>query len=68
MKLDRALSGGMGHQEEIMADSIRKSVFKTERLVHLDLCSYDDLLPDANGIDVRDYDKAIVKIIPLILK
>lgn len=39
-----------------------------DRLIHLDLCSSDDLLTNAEGIDVREYDKAIVKNIPLILQ
>ena len=43
-----------------------KEKFK-RRLVHLDLCCYDDLLPDAAGVDVRDYDKVIEACIPLIL-
>ena len=55
-------------REMLVRDRTLKSVFKNEHLVHLDLCRYDDLLADASGIDVRDFDRAIVESIPLILQ
>ena len=44
-----------------------KTAFK-DKLVHLDICAFDDLLPDAGGADVRDYDRVIVQSIPLLVK
>ena len=55
-------------REMIVRDRSLKSVFKKDNLVHFDLCRYEDLLPDANGFDVRDFDRAIVMSIPLILQ
>ena len=43
-----------------------KAAFK-DKLVHLDLCAFDDLLPDAGGIDIRDYDRVIEQSLPLIV-
>ena len=47
-------------QEETLKD-----YYKKKYLAHVDLCRSEDLLPD-HGIDVRDYDRAIVKSIHLI--
>ena len=44
-----------------------KDTYK-RRLIHLDLCGFNDLLPDAKGVDVRDYDRMIVASIPLLFK
>lgn len=54
-------------RNEMVANRKLKGEYKT-RLIHLDLCRYDDLLPDANGVDVRDYDRVIVKCIPFFVK
>jgi hypothetical protein len=53
-------------REEMMKDIQLKSVYK-DKMVHLDLCKFDDLLPDATGIDVRSYDRAIEQCIPLFM-
>lgn len=55
-------------REKMVNDRTLKTVFKKENLVHLDLCRFDDLLPDEHGVDVRDYSRAIIKSIPLILQ
>ena len=54
-------------REEIISNRDLKKAYKA-RLIHLDLCRFDDLLPDANGTDVRDYDRAIVACTPLLIK
>jgi hypothetical protein len=36
--------------------------------VHLDLCAYDDLLEDMDGVDVKDFDKVIETCIPLMIQ
>lgn len=53
--------------QEAIKDRRLKNLLK-DKLVHLDLCAYDDLLVDVNGIDVRDYDKVIEECIPLLLQ
>lgn len=37
-----------------------KEKFKKEKYVHLDLCSSEDLLPNDDGIDVREFDRGTV--------
>ena len=54
-------------RNEMISNRTLKQSFK-EKLVHLDLCAFDELLPDANNVDVRDYDKVIVSCIPIILQ
>ena len=53
-------------QEDMIRDRSLKGDYK-DRKVHLDLCLFDELLPDARGIDVRDYDSAIESSIPLLI-
>lgn len=55
----------ISERQEMELDRSKKSTFK-KMLVHLDLCAFDDLLPDEYGADVREYDKAMVDSIPLI--
>ena len=52
-------------QEILEKDITRKREFR-DRFIHYDLRAYDDLRPDANGTDVRIYDKCISAAIPLI--
>ena len=52
-------------QEMLEKDITRKREFR-DRFIHYDLRAYDDLRPDANGTDVRIYDKCISAAIPLI--
>ena len=54
------------HQEAIK-DRGLKNMLK-DKLVHLDLCAYDDLLKDMNGVDVKDFDKVIEASIPLLMQ
>ena len=46
-------------RREVEADPSLKEVYKKE-FKHSDLCSYDDLLIDSQGNDVRMYDRVIV--------
>ena len=50
----------------ITADPERKKSFK-KRLVHVDICRYEELLPDAQGNDVREYDRILVDALPMIV-
>ena len=52
-------------QAEIEADISLKRKYR-ERFIHYDLRAYDDLRDDANGTDVRIYDRCISAAIPLI--
>ena len=54
-------------RNEMIANRKLKTAYK-ERLIHLDLCRFDDLLQDADGVDVRDYDRVIVTCTPLLIK
>ena len=54
-------------QEIESSEGKKKDDFK-KRLIHVDLCRYDDLLLDGDGRDVRIFDQALVKCIPLILQ
>ena len=54
-------------RQEAITDRRLKNVLK-DRLVHLDLCAYDDLLEDMNGVDVKDFDKVIEACIPLMIQ
>ena len=52
-------------QKEIENDISLKREYR-DRFIHYDLRAYNDLKPDANGTDVRIYDKCITAAIPLI--
>lgn len=52
-------------QEILEKDVTRKREFR-DRFIHYDLRAYDDLRPDANGTDVKIYDRCISAAIPLI--
>ena len=54
-------------RQEAIKDRRLKSMLK-DKLVHLDLCAYDDLLEDMNGVDVKDFDKVIEASIPLLVQ
>ncbi|MDD3194892.1 MAG: hypothetical protein PHU68_03730 [Paludibacter sp.] len=53
-------------REAIHADPSLKKAFRN-RFVHVDLCHYNDLLKDANGVDVREYDRILIRRIPMII-
>lgn len=55
-------------REAILADIKLKNVFKKERDAHFDLCAYDELGVDAQGNDVRMYDKVLTACIPLMVE
>jgi hypothetical protein len=44
---------------EITKDLSKKKVFKNDLFAHLDICDYDDLQDDENGVNARDYDRRI---------
>ena len=50
----------------IAAEPALKRDFRN-RLIHVDLCRYEDLLEDAQGHPAADYDRIIVESIPLII-
>ena len=54
-------------RQEAIKDRRLKNMLK-DKLVHLDLCAYDDLLEDVNGVDVKDFDKVIEASIPLLIQ
>lgn len=53
-------------REAIEKDPKLKKDFRS-RLVHVDLCRYEDLLPDAQGHPAADYDRIIVESLPIIV-
>ena len=55
-------------ERQMMVDNRELKATYKDKLVHLDLCAFDDLLPDAGGVDVREYDRVIVHSIPLLVK
>lgn len=52
-------------RERVGRDIAFKTVLKNELEAHYDLCAYDDLGMDENGVDVREYDRLLVASIPL---
>lgn len=70
--VERLLSGTRPcsdqERKEVAADVSLKRKYKTERDAHLDLCAYDELLPDESGTDVRENDRALTACIPLIVQ
>lgn len=54
-------------RQEAITDRRLKDMLK-DKLVHLDLCAYDDLLEDMDGVDVKDFDKVIEACIPLMIQ
>lgn len=70
--VERLLSGTRPctdeEREEVRADIRLKSVYKKERDAHIDLCANDELGTDAQGNDVRIYDRALTASIPLIVE
>jgi hypothetical protein len=54
-----------GEQEILEKDITRKREFR-DRFIHYDLRAYDDLRPDADGTDVKIYDRCISAAIPMI--
>ena len=50
----------------VAADPVLKRDFRN-RLVHVDLCRFEDLLVDAQGHPAADYDRIIVESLPLII-
>ena len=70
--VERLLSGTRActdtERSEIAADISLKKEYKKNRDAHYDLCAYDELQKDENGIDVRTYDNDLVACIPLIVE
>ena len=68
--VERLISGSRPctekEREEIQADIKLKRQYKKERDAHLDLCSYEELLPDETGRNVKDYDRDLTACIPLL--
>lgn len=58
----------LSEKQEIEASEGKEKEDFKKRLIHVDLCRYDDLLLDGDGRDVRIFDQALVKCIPLILQ
>jgi len=54
-------------RRDAIIDRRLKDMLK-DKLVHLDLCAYDDLLEDMDGVDVKDFDKVIETCIPLMIQ
>lgn len=54
-------------RQEAIQDRRLKNLLK-DKLVHIDLCAYDDLLEDVNGVDVKEFDKVIETSIPLLIQ
>jgi len=56
-----------GERVKVIADISMKKELRN-RFVHVDICGFDDLLTDERGNHVSDYDRILVKSIPLIIK
>ena len=54
-------------RRDAIIDRRLKDMLK-DKLVHLDLCAYGDLLEDMDGVDVKDFDKVIETCIPLMIQ
>lgn len=51
----------------VEADISRKKELKETSRAHYDLCAFDELRSDENGLDVRVYDRTIIAAIPLLV-
>jgi len=55
-------------KEEIAKDFSKKSQLKKQLFAHNDICLYDDLQVDENGVCAKEYDRRIMASLPLIIK
>jgi len=54
------------HDQVMQNPELKKEL--RNRFVHVDLCRYNHLLKDAQGNDVREYDRILIRCLPLILQ
>ena len=55
-------------KEEITNNPAKKNELKINCYAHNDICRYDDLLADETGVNTKEYDRLIIKAIPLIME
>jgi hypothetical protein len=55
-------------KELIAKDLSKKSYFKKTLFAHNDIVPFDELLADASGTNAQEYDRRIMKSLPLIIK
>jgi hypothetical protein len=55
-------------KEEIAKYLPKKAILKTNHFAHNDICDYDDLQSDENGIYAKEYDRRISASLPLIIR
>ena len=58
----------LSEKEEIAKDLTKKSKFKIHHFAHHDICLYDDLQIDENGVCAKEYDRRIMASLPLIIR
>ena len=55
-------------KEAITKDLSKKTKFKKDLFAHNDICAYEDLQVDENGVCASEYDKRISAALPLIIR
>jgi hypothetical protein len=55
-------------EKEVIANDLSKKAVYRDQFVHNDICAYDDLQPDATGVNSGEYDCRISAALPLIIK